>query len=191
MKNNSYKIYPLLFIPILALIYYTTFFMMSQTTDSNYGYKWPVVFFITVQFGILWIIAQVSLNKLVKKGWHMNLKLFILSVFAMVIVNNVLYYGIKFTLLTLYQLDFPLFTYFTLGLTTLEGFLKGTLLISMLFSLNFFKRWRLENEENERLKRNELELQNRALRNQLNPHFLFNNLNTLSGLIQGGSSLKR
>ena len=33
-------------------------------------------------------------------------------------------------------------------------------------------------EENERLKRNELELQNRALKSQLNPHFLFNNLNT-------------
>jgi two-component system LytT family sensor kinase len=184
MKNNSYKIYPLLFIPILALIYYTTFFMMGQTDDSNYGYKWPIVFFITVQFGILWIIAQVSLNKLVKKGWHMNLKLFILSVFAIVIVNNVLYYGIKFTLLTLYQLDFPLFTYFTLGLNTLEGFLKGTIVMSMLFSLNFFKNWEVEIKENEQLKKNELDLQNRALRNQLNPHFLFNNLNTLSGLIQ-------
>jgi two-component system LytT family sensor kinase len=76
-----------------------------------------------------------------------------------------------------------------LTLTTLEGLLKGIIVISMLFSLNFFKRWRLENEENERLKRNELELQNRALKSQLNPHFLFNNLNTLSGLIQQDQSI--
>lgn len=184
MKNTSFKIYPLLFIPLLALIYYTTFFMMSQTSDATYGYQWPLVLVIAAQFGILWIIAQVSINKLLKKGWKMDLKLFILSVLAIVLINNGLYFTIKIILTTVFHPEFEVFNYFILGLNTLEGFLKGTLVISMLFSLNFFKRWRIENEENERLKRNELELQNRALKSQLNPHFLFNNLNTLSGLIQ-------
>jgi sensor histidine kinase YesM len=160
------------------------FFMVSQTSDGTYGYQWPIVLVIAGQFGILWVIAQVSINKLIKKGWKMDLKLFILSVLSMVLINNVLYFSLKIIITTFFYPQFETFSYFILGLNTLEGFLKGILVISMLFSLTFFKRWRIENEENERLKRNELELQNRALKSQLNPHFLFNNLNTLSGLIQ-------
>jgi LytS/YehU family sensor histidine kinase len=38
-------------------------------------------------------------------------------------------------------------------------------------------------EKNEQLKNDNLQIQLTALRNQLNPHFLFNSLNTLSWLI--------
>lgn len=183
MNNNVFRIYPILFIPLLGLIYYTTFFMMSQTTDSSYGFQWPIVLGITVQFATLWILAQSSLNKLMKRGWQMNLKLFILGVLAIVLVNNCFYFLLKTIIVTVFRPELPVYNHFVLGLTTVEGFLRGIIVMSMLFSLNFFKRWKVEFKENERLKRNELELQNRALRSQLNPHFLFNNLNTLSGLI--------
>jgi two-component system LytT family sensor kinase len=184
MKNTVFRIYPLLFIPLLGLLYYTTFFMMSKTTDSSYGFDWLIVVIITIQFGIIWTLAQVSLNKLMNNGWQMNLKLFILGVLAIVLINNCLYFLLRTVYVSIYHPDFKIFSTFMLSLSTLEGFLKGILVLSMLFSLNFFKRWRVEYQENERLKRNELELQNRALKSQLNPHFLFNNLNTLSGLIQ-------
>ncbi|MCJ8291526.1 MAG: histidine kinase [Crocinitomicaceae bacterium] len=187
MKTNAFRIYPLLFIPILGLIYYTTFFMMGKTSDSSHGFNWFVVCGITAQFGIIWIFAQVTLNSLMKRGWQMNLKLFILGVFTIVLVNSLLFFLIRSINVELYHpelSDFNSFNSFRLALTTLDGFLKGILVLSMLFSLNFFKRWKVEFTENERLKRNELELQNRALKSQLNPHFLFNNLNTLSGLIR-------
>jgi two-component system, LytTR family, sensor kinase len=119
----------------------------------------------------------------------MNIQLFIFGVIAIVFVNDCLFFTLRTIYIKLNHPDFPLFNWLLLALTTLEGLLKGIIVISMLFSLNFFKRWRLENEENERLKRNELELQNRALKSQLNPHFLFNNLNTLSGLIQQDPSI--
>lgn len=181
---NIYRIYPLLFIPLLSFIYYTTFYMMSQTNDSDYGYQWTVVLVISVQFGILWLFARWLMNKLIKQGWKMKLQLFILGVFAIVVLNNCLYFGIKGILIASLHPEFKVYSHFIFWLNTVEGFLKGILVMSMLFSLRFFKRWKLESMENEQLKRNELELQNRALKSQLNPHFLFNNLNTLSGLIQ-------
>lgn len=184
MKNNVFRLYPLVFIPILGLIYYATFFMMSHTTDASYGFQWPIVCFITLQFAILWMIAQFTLNKLVKKGWKLNLQLFILGILAIVLINNGLFFISKAVIISIYHPELPIYSHFILGLSTLEGALKGILVMSMLFSLKFFKRWELESRENEQLKKNELELQNRALKSQLNPHFLFNNLNTLSGLIQ-------
>jgi two-component system LytT family sensor kinase len=189
MKNSVFRIYPLLFIPLIGLIYYTTFFMMSKTVDSSYGFDWFVVGIITIQFGVIWLLSQLSLNALTKRGWQMNLKLFILGVLAIVLINNCLFFILRTVYISFYHPEFPKFNLFMLSLSTLEGFLKGIILLSMLFSLNFFKRWKIEYKENERLKRNELELQNRALKSQLNPHFLFNNLNTLSGLIQQDQSI--
>jgi LytS/YehU family sensor histidine kinase len=124
------------------------------------------------------------MSKLIKNGWNINLQLFVLGIISIVILNNCLYFAIKSTLIALLHPEFQVYSHFVLGLNTVEGFLKGILVMSMLFSLRFFQRWKVESQENEQLKRNELELQNRALRSQLNPHFLFNNLNTLSGLIQ-------
>lgn len=183
MKNSVLKIYPFLFIPIIGVLYYTTFFMMSKTMDSSFGFDWFAVIIVILQFTILWLFAQFSLNSLINKGWQMNLKLFILGVLVIVLLNNGLYFLLRTIYVSFYYPDFPLFSTFMLSLSTLEGFLKGILVLSMLFSLNFFKRWKIEYQENERLKRNELELQNKALKSQLNPHFLFNNLNTLSALI--------
>jgi sensor histidine kinase YesM len=158
--------------------------MMSQTTDASFGFQWPLVLAITIQFGVLWLIAQSSLNVLIKRGWQMNLNLFILGILAIVLINNCLYLLIKTVVVTIYHPEFSIFSYFILLLSTLEGFLKGVIVMSLLFSLNFFKRWKIESKENEQLKKNELELQNRALKSQLNPNFLFNNLNTFSNLIQ-------
>ena len=184
MKNSVFRIYPLLFIPLLGLTYYTTFFMMSKTVDSRYGFDWVIVFIITIQFGIIWAFSQLSLNSLLKKGWQMNLRLFLIGIIAIVLLNNCVFFFLRSIYVTFYHPEHSEFNSFQFVLSSLDGLLKGSLILSMLFSLNFFKRWKTENKENERLKRNELELQNRALKSQLNPHFLFNNLNTLSALIQ-------
>lgn len=114
----------------------------------------------------------------------MNLRLFIFGVIAIVLLSECIFLTIRTIYVTIRYPEFSLFNWVLITVTLLDSLLKGIMVMSFLFSLQFFKRWRLENEENERLKRNELELQNRALKSQLNPHFLFNNLNTLSGLIR-------
>jgi two-component system LytT family sensor kinase len=53
----------------------------------------------------------------------------------------------------------------------------------VLYTQEFFNSWRDAVKNEEALKRDKLALQYEALKNQVNPHFLFNSLNTLSGLI--------
>jgi len=54
---------------------------------------------------------------------------------------------------------------------------------SILYSIDFFRAWREAAVNEEKLKRESIALQYKALRNQVNPHFLFNSLNTLSTLV--------
>lgn len=182
--NNNFRIYSWVIIPLVALIYYTNFFMMSMMSDADYGFDWIVVFIFTIQFGIIWWLSQFTLNKLLKRGWKMNIQLFLLGVITIVILNECIFFALRTIYVTIKYPEFPLFHWMLLTITSLDGLLKGIMVMSLLFSLHFFKRWRNENEENEHLKRKELELQNKALKSQLNPHFLFNNLNTLSALIR-------
>jgi two-component system LytT family sensor kinase len=61
-------------------------------------------------------------------------------------------------------------------------------LFSMLFGLiingqDFLHQWKKSADDNERMKMELLQSQHEALKNQVNPHFLFNALNTLTSLI--------
>ncbi len=53
----------------------------------------------------------------------------------------------------------------------------------IMYTKEFFYSWREAVTSEESLKREKLALQYESLKNQVNPHFLFNSLNTLSGLI--------
>ncbi len=59
-----------------------------------------------------------------------------------------------------------------------------TLLVNSVYtSIEFFNHWRKTLLEKEEFKRTSLSAEFEALKNQVNPHFLFNSLNTLSSLI--------
>lgn len=47
----------------------------------------------------------------------------------------------------------------------------------------FFEQWKLSLTETERLRKEQIQSQFNVLKNQINPHFLFNSLNTLTNLI--------
>ncbi len=56
--------------------------------------------------------------------------------------------------------------------------------ISVFYSTYLTKYWIKSIEKNEELKRENLLAEYEALKNQVNPHFLFNSLNTLSGVVE-------
>lgn len=68
-----------------------------------------------------------------------------------------------------------------LGITLIIG--------SIMYSKAFFRAWRESVMNEEKLKRQSLSLQYEALKNQVNPHFLFNSLNTLSSLVHKNPDL--
>jgi LytS/YehU family sensor histidine kinase len=55
---------------------------------------------------------------------------------------------------------------------------------SIYFSLQFLRHWRKSELATERFQKESMRLQLQALKNHLDPHFLFNNLNILSSLIE-------
>jgi sensor histidine kinase YesM len=71
--------------------------------------------------------------------------------------------------------------------TTLTLLLIEVLIIVYVFSLftgiEFFQMWKAGLIRQESLQRKAVELQMEALKNQVNPHFLFNSLNTLTSLV--------
>jgi LytS/YehU family sensor histidine kinase len=58
------------------------------------------------------------------------------------------------------------------------------MVISMFYSTHLTKYWIKAIEKNEELKQENLIAKYNALKNQVNPHFLFNSLNTLSGVVE-------
>jgi len=54
---------------------------------------------------------------------------------------------------------------------------------SIIYAISFFRAWRHEVRESEKIKREALSLKYQVLQNQVNPHFLFNSLNILGSLI--------
>ena len=71
-----------------------------------------------------------------------------------------------------------------------QGFFMMKVAFSFLFlgtlisnAIMFFKNWKEAAVQQEKLKREQLALQYETLKSQVNPHFLFNNLNSLTSLI--------
>jgi sensor histidine kinase YesM len=52
----------------------------------------------------------------------------------------------------------------------------------------FFKQWKMNAAKAENLEKAQLEAQYETLKNQVNPHFLFNSLNTLLSMVEGNPS---
>jgi sensor histidine kinase YesM len=65
----------------------------------------------------------------------------------------------------------------------LIAIVMDTLIVLVIEGIFFFKQWKYSLVEAERFKNESIKSKLESLKTQLNPHFLFNNLNTLSNLI--------
>ncbi|HEX2532697.1 MAG TPA: histidine kinase [Chitinophagaceae bacterium] len=65
-----------------------------------------------------------------------------------------------------------------------DRLLYGLLVAAFYELLLFMEAWRKATQETEQLKKINLQVQLESLKNQVKPHFLFNSLNTLTGLVE-------
>ncbi len=63
------------------------------------------------------------------------------------------------------------------------GIIINTFVISTLEGYYYFKQWKISLIQTEHLKRENIQSQFEALKNQIDPHFLFNSLNTIYSLV--------
>ena len=67
--------------------------------------------------------------------------------------------------------------------TIISEYIIFVIITSIIYATSFFRAWKKEVTESEKIKREALALQYKVLQDQVNPHFLFNSLNILGSLI--------
>jgi two-component system, LytTR family, sensor kinase len=165
-------------------------YLHSRISNEPYDIKF---FFISFIFTIIISAAITSANLIVFKYYHQKYPykklfakriIFELSGTAIIAstVISILYLPLK------WMVDCTGITYNKIEYSYLNLLLgvNGVNLVASLFFETYFLfiQWRELLIESERMKRETAESQYLALKNQVNPHFLFNNLNSLSSLIR-------
>ncbi len=101
--------------------------------------------------------------------------MFLFSLVTIVVVNYIWFVWI---------FDWTPERLFTNGLVTMLFVFFVTVVITAIFySIGFFNAWKESAVNEEKLQKESIKLQYQALRNQVNPHFLFNSLNSLTSLV--------
>lgn len=67
--------------------------------------------------------------------------------------------------------------------TIISEYIVFVIIAAIIYAISFFRVWRDEVQQKEKVKREALSLQYKVLQDQINPHFLFNSLNVLGSLI--------
>lgn len=68
-------------------------------------------------------------------------------------------------------------------ITLISEIIMAVFIATFFYALNFLKKWKQTVQHQEQLKKEAINMQYEALKNQVNPHFLFNSLNVLSNLV--------
>jgi two-component system, LytTR family, sensor kinase len=194
---NKNLILRLFGVPFIGLLFYTIFYDYNMTNEcyrqiqEQYGWK-AVLLDLLIYFATAILIAEISLlvRKVLERFFSWEKNPYILGVGRVVSVTVI-------TIFFIYVSDlfyYPLFEYWfgqTIPLDELSFY--QTLSLGVLVSLimtgydtafYFFDRWNKSQLEAESLKRTALQSQLDALKSQLDPHFLFNNFNTLASIIE-------
>lgn len=175
---------------ILLLIAMGNIIMLFIFKDQTYTYTWKMFSFGAINsvlvggtflLGITWIVRVLDR----RLSWlHFPLKRLIVQVlltigFSLVIIVLTILVTSWLTNQSISSGNFVDQAIFMMKISFIFLFL-GTLLAN---AIMFFKNWKEAAVQQERLKREQLILQYETLKSQVNPHFLFNNLNSLTSLI--------
>lgn len=167
---------------ILALIVALTMTpnVLSNLKDLGVGFVWSFVISITIWTGCMlltdWLDKRIKwVERPVMRG--------ILGIVVLVSFSLVMFMIDKLLLLYLFYGVTPSNWYEFLLESSIYTVLIS-LFISLIFTtIGFFQAWKRETITSAELKTQMMTYQYEALRNQINPHFLFNSLNVLSDLV--------
>lgn len=119
--------------------------------------------------------------------WEKKPMLRFVTQFLALVFDSVLTIGVVIWVLILLEdpdYHFTQTDWLSIRQTIVFGSLMALFLNAIHTGTYFFERWQVSMLEAERLKRESIEARYEALKNQLDPHFLFNNLNTLTAIVE-------
>jgi LytS/YehU family sensor histidine kinase len=102
----------------------------------------------------------------------------------MILISSALIFVVNwFWVVVLWGSEFDQFIMYSGKMIMIIELVVVVIVALVLYINEFFHSWRESVKKEESLKREKLALEYESLKNQVNPHFLFNSLNSLSGLI--------
>lgn len=148
----------------------------------------PVFYFTLGWVGVIAFLLWIG-NRLLTKGldkvmsWSRfgNIRFFVqlfLALAYLALLINLIYYSIKIMLVGLSPTTEQLIVANGWGIVIFVP------VFSIYFSLHFLRHWRQSELEVEKFQKETMRSQLDSLKNHLDPHFLFNNLNILASLIE-------
>lgn len=176
-------IYLFLSVAILIMVY-----ILERFSPSGGGLAWLLVMImIMLSFELSWQIL-VRADKRIKQARHWIHK--ILSLFFINWALSFLICMTCYVLLKILIWDNSIYKVHFILMLTMNGiFCAFSTTIYQLQQIS--KKWHLTQLEKETLAKENLNFKFQLLKNQLSPHFLFNNINTLYGLIDKNQPLAK
>ncbi|TAE22189.1 MAG: histidine kinase [Candidatus Kapaibacterium sp.] len=187
--KEQFRFIRFILIPALTLTFTSLGYMLSMT--DAYGQQFilmsPLTMVIDICSSVVYtlICSEISLRLFVWLQQHFPIE----TKLRKLIITH------------LFLTSFLWIAVFTVSQLLLVGFdtrekiflIKTNILFALVVAIGMnamqvgmllFERWKEQTQETEELKRVSLEAQNEALKQQIDPHFLFNSLNTLTALIE-------
>ena len=156
-----------------------------STSDLTYGVLWGAAISISQWLGHAWLQTKIAQHY----SWILHPKQRLVLTFISITLYSVLAYAIV-------QIGLNLLVFGTVPkyLYTFNRFWTIPILISLFIStivacIGFFGSWQKSIVKEEQLKREMLNYKYESLKNQINPHFMFNSLNVLSELVHDDQDL--
>jgi len=173
---------------MFGIIFLGSFFLIAAFSYDELSQPGPLyrVVMGAVASGLMWVGNSMSVRYVSKRySWlDAPVKRFFLSLFATLIITFVIWYFIA----SLWYVPEKGADFTWPARNFRWGYFLPSLFIALFISIfmhgrGFLLSWRDVTVEAERLKKEQVEARYEALKNQVNPHFLFNSLNVLTTLV--------
>jgi sensor histidine kinase YesM len=189
MINTQFRFIRFVLLPLSAMVFSTLGYVISLTDDYGRQFvshePYRIVIDITSSIVYTLICSEISLRLFL---WLQRFFSLETRLRMLILVHLLLTAFIWIVVFTVSQI--LLFGYdssekiFMIKSNILFALIVAIGINSVLVGMGLFERWKLQIQETENAKRVSLEAQNAALQQQIDPHFLFNSLNTLTALIE-------
>ena len=157
-------------------------YLLSPELSLNTIFILTLTWFVLIT-GFLWL-GNTAINRFLNRRFpwltfgttRFFTQLLLVMIYSLIIINGS-YYVFK----TLFTQDPPTLDQFLV--MNVYGAILIIIVSSVYFGITFLRSWRKSEIEAEKMQKEHIKSQLKALQNHLDPHFLFNNLNILSSLI--------
>lgn len=186
-KLHKNQIIAILVIPIIPVMVLSIRDVIAEGSNIIEVWRWPK-FFASLGFSLTITFCLYAGNTYILR--YLNIKMpwgqYLVQRILIEAILTIVYSALTMTLLyTLYAnlSSFAEVSRIALFWNVFIAVVITIVAVSIIESIDFFRSWTQSQVETERLQKENIQARFEALKNQLNPHFLFNSLNVLSSLI--------